>query len=406
MEVCRFFLQGRCAYGTACRSLHQLPNQGEPPTAAYAPDPPATSYWDFNGEQEGYAAASSSTSFPPPPPPQHPQQASSSSAASLGLPVSAYAAAPSSSSAAAVTVEEMPASEAADADIKELKKLQKALREIESLETRRCGGEVLQANQVKKIDKKQEYETRIAELEERIEQAANCPPPVPPPPPPSAAAASQPALEARAQPKPRPPPPPAPTGPVCKHFLAGRCSFGNACRNSHDIGGAPKPQLREYQLQPSFNVEDPECGICFESILKRGERFGILENCDHAFCLSCIRSWRKQREQQDRQNLRLCPVCRNESFFVVPSDTPLTDPVEKNHVISTYKVEMARIPCKLFDYGRGKCPFGTSCFYLHLNPDGTRYIPPAPHWRKGAEGSEVQVEVKLSDFLEHSWALP
>ena len=28
--------------------------------------------------------------------------------------------------------------------------------------------------------------------------------------------------------------------------------------------------------------------------------------------------------------------------------------------------------CKLFDYGKGSCAFGSSCFYAHLNPDGAR----------------------------------
>merc|ERR1712151_1486587 len=109
------------------------------------------------------------------------------------------------------------------------------------------------------------------------------------------------------------------------------------------------------------------------------ERFGMLESCDHAFCLSCIRSWRKQREQ-DRLNLRLCPLCRNESFFVIPIDRLIVDPEDKTQAINQYKTEMARIPCKLFDYGKGRCPFGASCFYAHLNPDGTRYVPPALRW--------------------------
>lgn len=162
---------------------------------------------------------------------------------------------------------------------------------------------------------------------------------------------------------------------------------------------------RGKKLEPSYDPEDPECGICFESIRKKGERFGILESCDHAFCLTCIRSWRKQREQQDRQNLRLCPVCRNESYFVIPCDDIFLDPDEKHRVIEAYKNELGRIPCRAFDYGKGKCPFGTSCFYAHLNPDGTRYVPPALRWRCGADGNEVINEVKLSDHLSRALLL-
>ncbi|OLQ08681.1 putative E3 ubiquitin-protein ligase makorin-2 [Symbiodinium microadriaticum] len=160
---------------------------------------------------------------------------------------------------------------------------------------------------------------------------------------------------------------------ICRHFLQGRC---DACRNLHTM-----PEPREPAL-PAVPVANGQ------------------SRCDHAFCLSCIRGWRREREQQDKQNLRLCPVCRNESFYVIPTDHIILDPEEKREVIDSYKQEMGRIPCKLFDYGRGHCPFGTSCFYAHLNPDGTRYIPPPLKWMRGAEGSQVKSEVKISDFFD------
>ena len=36
------------------------------------------------------------------------------------------------------------------------------------------------------------------------------------------------------------------------------------------------------------------CGVCLEIVWnKEGDpRFGLLENCDHIFCLQCIRTWR------------------------------------------------------------------------------------------------------------------
>lgn len=215
---------------------------------------------------------------------------------------------------------------------------------------------------------------------------------------------------------------------MCRYFLNGGCAFGDSCRNLHQLeeaqgsvysapsgatAGPPPgfgfaagagqgheaPLKLEQQRYGTLELEDAECGICFESIAKKGERFGMLEHCDHAFCLSCIRSWRKQREQQDRNNLRLCPICRNESFFVIPGDTLLLDPKAKGEVIDQYKKEMLKIPCKLFDYGKGKCPFGTSCFYAHLNPDGTRFRPAPLRWMSGADGNQVMGEVKLSDFF-------
>lgn len=177
---------------------------------------------------------------------------------------------------------------------------------------------------------------------------------------------------------------------------------GSTCRNSHgETPVSPPHHVPDDHVGSAIlHGEEVECGICFESVGKKDGRFGMLESCDHAFCLSCIRSWRREREQQDRQNLRLCPVCRNESFFVIPVDKLLLDPEEKRRAIEQYKNEMGRIPCKMFDYGRGDCPFGTSCFYAHLNPDGTRFVPAPLKWMLGAEGSEVKGQVKLSDFFD------
>lgn len=222
---------------------------------------------------------------------------------------------------------------------------------------------------------------------------------------------------------------------VCQHFLRGNCAFGDKCRNAHTVPLDSNPQeaggsgvrggrwggdedrfgapeaVRDQLLGPmarlSFAEEerswggrgDTECGICFESIRDKGERFGLLQGCDHAFCLSCIRSWRQQQEQ-DRKNKRLCPICRNESFFVIPSDTLIMDQEEKQRVIEQFRDERSRIPCKLFNYGHGTCPFGTSCHYAHLNEDGTRYIPPPLRWMAGGSGSEVRGEVKLCDFFK------
>ncbi|CAN0470313.1 unnamed protein product, partial [Ascophyllum nodosum] len=39
------------------------------------------------------------------------------------------------------------------------------------------------------------------------------------------------------------------------------------------------------------------CGICLENIPASGKRFGLL-NCDHAYCLECLRTWRKSEGPQ------------------------------------------------------------------------------------------------------------
>jgi len=223
---------------------------------------------------------------------------------------------------------------------------------------------------------------------------------------------------------------------VCKFFLKNQCTFGDSCRNLHVVdvaqldGDPDLPQGRRAPIGPPTTVreedldvqrpppppasgsqgedrwsrraragDDAECGICFETIRSKGERFGMLESCACAFCLSCIRSWRRQKEQQDRVNLRMCPLCRNESFFVVPCDRLILDPQEKSRAIEAYKRQMSSVPCQAFDYGRGKCPFGSSCFYAHLNPDGTRYNPAPARKMVGMGGTQIIGEVKLSDFL-------
>jgi hypothetical protein len=46
--------------------------------------------------------------------------------------------------------------------------------------------------------------------------------------------------------------------------------------------------------------------------------FGLLENCAHSFCLSCIREWRASADAVRTEAVRACPICRVESHFVVP----------------------------------------------------------------------------------------
>ena len=62
-------------------------------------------------------------------------------------------------------------------------------------------------------------------------------------------------------------------------------------------------------------------------------------------------------------------------------------------------------PCKHFDEGRGQCPFGDSCFYLHAYPDGRKASPQASRrrFRENADG-EVTVlrQVRLCDFVDEA----
>lgn len=141
-------------------------------------------------------------------------------------------------------------------------------------------------------------------------------------------------------------------------------------------------------MELSFAIarsKEKSCGVCFEVILEKtsGEqRFGILPNCNHCFCLSCIRKWRQAR-QFENKIIRACPECRVTSDFVCPSMYWVDTKEEKEKLIENYKQALSRKDCKYFKQGRGKCPFGNKCFYLHALPDGTRTdVGPPPRQRR------------------------
>lgn len=149
--------------------------------------------------------------------------------------------------------------------------------------------------------------------------------------------------------------------------------------------------------------EQIECGICYDLVLSKAKtgdrRFGILENCDHAFCLSCIRNWRHQGAQQF-STVRKCPLCQLESHFVVPSSYWVPSGPEKTSLIQAYQSNLASKDCMYFRSGDGECPFGTSCFYRHRNKDGSEHVPAAPRFYMNADGEvEVIRPTLLSDFL-------
>lgn len=61
-------------------------------------------------------------------------------------------------------------------------------------------------------------------------------------------------------------------------------------------------QQHEQAMELSFAIaqsKDKTCGICFDTIMEkagREKRFGILPNCNHIFCLECIRTWRQAKQ--------------------------------------------------------------------------------------------------------------
>lgn len=62
----------------------------------------------------------------------------------------------------------------------------------------------------------------------------------------------------------------------------------------------------ERDMELSFAIarsKEKICGICFEIIMQKSSTeqcFGILPNCNHCFCLACIRKWRQAKQFENK----------------------------------------------------------------------------------------------------------
>lgn len=162
----------------------------------------------------------------------------------------------------------------------------------------------------------------------------------------------------------------------CRLFAAGKCTFGARCHFRHDGVSAAGA------VEANSGSDDQECGICMEMVSAKGERFGLLLGCVHSFCLPCIREWRANAQQQraredaDAQHAsteaaRSCPVCRLFSPYVIPSVYFVTDTDRKLELQDEFLLNTKRTRCRYWSGKPGSCQFGSSCFYQHINPDGT-----------------------------------
>ncbi|CAG9822556.1 unnamed protein product [Phaedon cochleariae] len=203
---------------------------------------------------------------------------------------------------------------------------------------------------------------------------------------------------------------------VCKFNLQGMCRFGTRCWNLHSKpekvkenqvnvkAAEPTQQDGACALSPTNYLDsvsasnkqniygpststieeaislvkiaesgDKTCGICFDTILKKTvkmeQKFGILPNCNHCFCFTCIRKWRQSKEF-DLDVSKACPECRIASDFVYPSNVWMETKDEKDRFIDFHKQRMKKLDCKYYRKGKGKCPFGNTCVYLHALPNG------------------------------------
>mmetsp|Transcript_43721 Transcript_43721/g.137299 ORF Transcript_43721/g.137299 Transcript_43721/m.137299 type:complete len:297 (-) Transcript_43721:756-1646(-) len=161
--------------------------------------------------------------------------------------------------------------------------------------------------------------------------------------------------------------------PMCKFFAQGYCAVGDACKWSHETKAKDNAEDDDSKVCEPCTAEEQDaqdtrtCMICYEDIVRKGMRFGILSDCDHVFCLDCIKTWRKDG-CGSATHKRTCPTCRTTSNFFMPHFEYVKG--EKKHkVIEGYKKRLAVIPCRYFNNGE-PCPFRSECFYAHIYEDG------------------------------------
>ena len=120
---------------------------------------------------------------------------------------------------------------------------------------------------------------------------------------------------------------------------------------------------------------DMECGICLSSVVDQRRQFGLLTGCNHVFCMKCMREWRGDYATSIARTARTCPVCRQHSHAVVPCDYFPESDEAKADVYRHYRLRLSEVPCKKFDWGKGVCPHGSSCWYSHRLKNGEKYAP-------------------------------
>lgn len=155
--------------------------------------------------------------------------------------------------------------------------------------------------------------------------------------------------------------------PLCPYLEAHlECPFGDSCDFIHAL---MCDQCQQFVLRP----DDPEqqeshriecmkeieaemeeafavaasrerlCGICMEVVWEKEpaseRRFGILECCNHIFCLSCIRKWRASKAYENKV-VKACPECRVKSDFVTPSRFWFENHDSKKKIIDEYKSKL------------------------------------------------------------------
>ncbi|KAI4975390.1 hypothetical protein ZWY2020_048997 [Hordeum vulgare] len=213
--------------------------------------------------------------------------------------------------------------------------------------------------------------------------------------------------------------------PICSFAAAGNCPYGEECPHMHGdlCAFCGKMCLHPYRpderqehiklceknhkrLEALKRSQEIECSVCLDRVLSKPtaaeRKFGLLSECDHPFCISCIRNWRGNSPTSGmdvNSALRACPICRKLSYYVIPSVLWYFSKEEKLEITENYKAKLKSIDCKYFDFGTGTCPFGTSCFYKHAYRDGRLEEVVLRHLDCDDGSTLIAKNIRLSDFL-------
>ncbi|KAF8111824.1 hypothetical protein N665_0072s0036 [Sinapis alba] len=203
-----------------------------------------------------------------------------------------------------------------------------------------------------------------------------------------------------------------PRGDLFPHILGDLCpTCGKRClhpfrpeeREEHNRSCEKKHK----QLEALKLSQEVECCVCLERVLSKPtpaeQKFGLLTECDHDFCIGCIRNWHNSSPSTGmdvNSTLRDCPIYRKLSYFVVPSVIWFSAPEEKKEIMDNYREKLRSIDCKHFNLGDGNCPFGTSCLYKHAFHDGRLEEVVLRHLDAEDGQTVIAKDIRLSDFLE------
>ncbi|XP_010248213.1 PREDICTED: E3 ubiquitin-protein ligase makorin-like, partial [Nelumbo nucifera] len=153
---------------------------------------------------------------------------------------------------------------------------------------------------------------------------------------------------------------------ICSFAAAGNCPHGEKCPHIHgDLCPTCgkhclhpyRPDEREEHtktcetkkkhLEALKHSQEIECSVCLDRVLSKPtaaeRKFGLLSECDHPFCISCIRNWRSSSPSSGMDvntALRTCPICRKLSYFVIPSVIWYSTKEEKQEIIDSYKAKL------------------------------------------------------------------